>query len=162
MPKTPNKAPIADPKQDLPYGGGGASSSPYAAQLNSLYDQIINRKPFQYDLNGDLLYRQTADEYTQLGQQAMRDTMGTAASLTGGYGNSYADQVGNQAYQQYLTALNQQIPSYYDRAFQAYQAEGDRLLQKYQLAAAHPSTLASLTPSVSSTLSTAARTTANE
>lgn len=130
-------------------GASGGGSSPYVAQLNALYDQVMNRKPFQYDLNGDLLYRQMADQYTQLGQQAMRDTMGQAAALTGGYGNSYAQQVGNQAYQQYLTALNQQVPELYDRAYNAYQDETDRLLQQYELAAAHPSYLAALTPQTS-------------
>lgn len=128
------------------YGGGGANT-PYIQQLNALYDQIMNRKPFQYDLNGDLLYRQMADKYTQLGQQAMRDTMGQAAALTGGYGNSYAQQVGNQAYQQYLTYLNEQIPGLYDRAYNVWQNEGDRLLERYQLAAAHPGYLAALQPS---------------
>lgn len=129
------------------YNGGGNANAPYIEQLNSLYDQIMNRKPFQYDLNGDLLYRQMADQYTQLGQQAMRDTMGQAAALTGGYGNSYAQQVGNQAYQQYLTYLNEQIPGLYDRAYNVWQNEGDRLLERYQLAAAHPGYLAALQPS---------------
>lgn len=132
-------------------GGGSGSTSvdkaPYIEQLNSLYDQIMNRKPFQYDLNGDLLYRQMADQYTQLGQQAMRDTMGQAAALTGGYGNSYAELAGNQAYQQYLTALNQQIPDLYDRAYNVYQDDMDWLIQQYQLAAAHPEYLEALTPS---------------
>lgn len=128
-------------------GGGGNSNAPYIAQLNALYDQIMNRGPFKYDLNGDLLYRQMADQYTQLGQQAMRDTMGQAAALTGGYGNSYANMVGNQAYQQYLTALNEQIPSLYDRAYNVWQGEGDRLMQQYQLAAAHPGYLAAMRPS---------------
>lgn len=128
-------------------GGGGNAYAGYQAQLNSLYDQIMNRKPFRYDLNGDLLYRQMADQYTQLGQQAMRDTMGQAAALTGGYGNSYAQQVGNQAYQQYLTYLNEQIPSLYDRAYGVWQDEGDRLLEMYQLAAAHPGYLAAMQPS---------------
>lgn len=131
-------------------GGGGNPNAPYLAQLNALYDQIMNRKPFQYDLNGDLLYRQMADQYTQLGQKAMRDATGTAAGLTGGYGNSYANQVGNQAYQQYLTALNQNIPELYDRAYQAYLNQGDQLMQQYQLAAAHPGNLAVLQPSGSS------------
>lgn len=123
-----------------------AGNQPYVDQLNSLYDQIVNRKPFQYDLNGDLLYRQMADRYAQMGQQAMRDTMGQAAALTGGYGNSYANQVGNQAYQQYLTALNDNVPELWDRAYQVYQGEGDRLLQKYQLAAAHPGTIEAISP----------------
>lgn len=123
-----------------------AGNQPYVDQLNALYDQIMNRKPFQYDLNGDLLYKQMADRYTQMGQMAMRDATGTAAGLTGGYGNSYATQVGNQAYQQYLTALNDNIPSLYDRALQAYLAQGDQMLQQYQLAAAHPGNLEAIKP----------------
>lgn len=132
-------------------GGGqsytvNAGNQPYIQQLNSLYEQIMNRKPFQYDLNGDLLYRQMADQYTQLGQQAMRDTMGQAAALTGGYGNSYAQQVGNQAYQQHLTALNEQVPSLYEQALNAYLAQGDQMLQQYELAAQHPGVVEAISP----------------
>lgn len=133
-------------------GGGqrtytvNAGNEPYVDQLHSLYDQIVNRKPFQYDLNGDLLYREMADRYTQQGQQAMRDTMGQAAALTGGYGNSYANMVGNQAYQQYMTALNDNIPQLWDRAYQAYLTEGDQLMQKYELTAAHPGYVDALSP----------------
>ena len=124
----------------------GANNKPYMDQLNSLYDQIVNRKPFQYDLNGDLLYREIADRYTQMGRQAMRDATGVAAGLTGGYGNSYATQVGNQAYQQYLTALNDNIPQLWDRAYQAYQDQGNQLLQQYELTAAHPGYLDAISP----------------
>ena len=127
-------------------GGGSGGTSPYVQQLNTLYDQIMNRKPFQYDLNGDLLYQQMADQYTQLGRQASADAMGQAAALTGGYGNSYATQVGNQANQQYLTMLNQNIPELWDRAYQAYLNEGDQLLQQYELAAAHPGYVQALSP----------------
>lgn len=123
-----------------------AGNQPYVDQLHSLYDQIVNRKPFRYDLNGDLLYREMADRYTQLGQQAMRDTTGQAAALTGGYGNSYATQVGNQAYQQNMTALNDNIPQLWDRAYQAYLNEGDQLMQKYELTAAHPGYVEALSP----------------
>jgi hypothetical protein len=147
-PKTPT---ATDQQQQKPSGGTrtytvNAGNQPYVDQLNSLYDQIVNRKPFQYDLNGDLLYREVADRYTQQGQQAMRDTMGQAAALTGGYGNSYANQVGNQAYQQYLTALNDNIPKLWDRAYKAYLNEGDQLMQKYKLTAAHPGYVEALSP----------------
>ena len=130
----------------MAYVTSGANNAPYIQQLNTLYDQIMNRKPFQYDLNGDLLYRQMADQYTQLGRQASADAMGQAAALTGGYGNSYATQVGNQANQQYLTMLNQNSPELWDRAYQAYLTEGDQLLQQYELAAAHPGYVQALSP----------------
>jgi hypothetical protein len=76
----------------------------------------------------------------------MRDTTGQAAALAGGYGNSYANQVGNQAYQQHLTALNDNIPQLWDRAYQVYQDQGDQLMQQYQLAAAHPGYVEALSP----------------
>lgn len=120
-----------------PASGGNAARAPYMEQLNSLYNQIVNRGPFQYDLNGDMLYRQMADQYTQMGRQAMRDATGTAAGLTGGYGNSYANMVGNQAYQQYLTQLNNNIPELYDRAYAAWQDEGNQLLADYEATLAH-------------------------
>lgn len=115
-------------------GGGGYTQDPNAAQANALYQQLMSRGPFRYDLQGDMLYRQYADQYSMLGQQAMRDTMGTAAGLTGGYGNSWAGTMGQQAYQQYLGQLNGMIPDFYDRAYQAWQDQGDQLLQQYQLA----------------------------
>lgn len=123
-----------------------AGNQPYVNQLNALYEQIVNRKPFQYDLNGDLLYQQMADQYAQMGAQASRNAMGQAAALTGGYGNSYAQQVGTQANQQYMTALNQNIPDLYQQALNAYLAEGDRMMQQYELAAAHPGMLDAISP----------------
>lgn len=117
---------------------GGSSNDPYIAQANALYQQMMSRGPFRYDLQGDMLYRQYADQYSQMGKQAMQDAMGTATGLTGGYGNSYAQQVGNQAYQGYLGQLNAMVPEFYDRAYQAYLNEGDRLMEQYQLALQHP------------------------
>lgn len=112
----------------------GDYQSSYSGQLESIYNKIINREPFKYDLNGDMLYKQYADQYTRNGQQAMMDTMGQAAALTGGYGSSYASTAGNQAYQQYLTQLNSVIPDLYDRAYQRWQNEGTQLENQYSLA----------------------------
>lgn len=123
-----------------------ANNQPYVNQLNALYEQIVNRKPFQYDLNGDLLYKQMADQYAQMGAKASRNAMGEAAALTGGYGNSYAEQVGAQANQQYMTALNQNIPDLYQQALNAYLAEGERMMQQYELTAAHPGMLEAISP----------------
>ena len=116
-------------KQNAPQ----AYSSPYQAQLDDLYNKIVNRQPFQYDMNGDMLYQNAKEQYQQLGKQAMVDTMGQAAQLTGGYGNSYAQNVGNQAYQQYLLKLNEQLPTYYNLAMQRYNMEGDALNNQYGL-----------------------------
>jgi hypothetical protein len=109
----------------------GEFTSNYTNQLNNLYDQIINRKDFQYDLNSDTLYKQAKEQYVNLGKQAMMDTMGQAANLTGGYGNSYASTAGNQAYQSYLQKLNDNIPDYYNLALQKYNTEGENLYNKF-------------------------------
>jgi hypothetical protein len=102
-------------------------------KLSEVGQKISDYKPFRYNADEDPLYRQLADRYAQIGQQASRNVQGQAAALTGGYGNSYAAQVGNQAYQQYLTALNDQLPSLQANAQTAWANEYDQLLQLYQM-----------------------------
>ena len=114
-------------------GKPGNYQSQYQGQLESLYNQVMNRDPFRFNLNGDALYNQYRDQYTQLGQQAMMDTMGQAAALTGGYGNSYAQTAGQQAYQNYLTQLNNIVPELYQMAWDRYNQEGDALRDKLTL-----------------------------
>ena len=111
----------------------GDYQSQYKAQLDDIMNGLIDREPFKYDLNGDMLWQQYKDQYTTLGQQAMRDTMGNAAALSGGYGNSYASTVGNQAYQSYLQQLNERIPELYDRARNNYDKDLQWDLQAYEL-----------------------------
>ena len=100
-------------------------------QLNGWLNEIDNYEPFKYDLNADMLYRQAVDNYAMLGQQAMQDTMGNAAALTGGYGNSYAAAAGNQAYQQYITQANNMIPQFQQMAMDVWQSGLDQLLSQY-------------------------------
>lgn len=99
----------------------------YKDQTESLGQQLINYKPFTYDINSDVMYRQYKDQYQKLGQQAMADTMGQAAALTGGYGNSYAATVGNQAYQSYLQQLYDRIPELYNMALNNYNTNRSNL-----------------------------------
>lgn len=105
----------------------------YDQQLADLYEQIVNREKFNYDMNADALYQQYAQQYAQLGQLAMRDTMGQAAALTGGYGNSYAQTVGQQTYQQYLSQLNDKVPELYGLALDQYNREGQDMLNRYSI-----------------------------
>lgn len=109
----------------------GAFQSQYSAQLNNLLNQILNREAFSYDAASDPMYRMYREMYTQQGKQAMEDTMGRAAALTGGYGNSYATTAAQQAYQGSLQQLNQIIPELYAQARQAYADEGDLLMSQY-------------------------------
>ena len=102
-------------------------------QLADLYQQISTRPKFEYDVNGDPLYQQYKDQYIQQGKLAMRDTMGRAAALTGGYGSTYGQQVGQQAYDAYLKDLTATIPELYGVAYDKYKDAGDDLLKMYGL-----------------------------
>lgn len=102
--------------------------------LDAVIEKILNREPFSYDFNGDALYQQYKDKYIQQGRMAMQDTIGQASAMTGGYGNSYAASVGNQAYQSHLNNLNDVIPELYQLAYDKYAREGDELNNEYAIA----------------------------
>lgn len=111
----------------------GEYNSTWQDKLGTLYNDIANRKDFSYDFNGDALYQQYKDKYTQQAKMAMQDTMGQAAAMTGGYGNSYAATVGNQAYQATMQNLNDVIPELYQLALDRYNQEGQDLYNQYGL-----------------------------
>lgn len=111
----------------------GEYQSQWTEQLKTLMGQIMNREKFSYNFNEDALYQQYKDKYVQQGKMAMADTMGQAAALTGGYGSSYAQSVGQQAYQQSLDNLNDIVPELYQMALDKYNMEGQDLYNQYGL-----------------------------
>ena len=111
----------------------GAYQSRWEGQINDYLNQIMNRDPFSYNFNDDALYHQYKDIYTQQGLMAMMDTMGQASAMPGGYGNSYAQTVGQQAYNQQLSQLNNVLPELYQMAFDRYAYEGDQLKNNYNM-----------------------------
>lgn len=111
-----------------------AYSSAYSDRMNELIGNISKRK-FSYDVNADPLYQQYKHSYMTQGKQAMEDTIGKAAAMTGGYGNSYAAAAGNQAYNSYLDKLNDRLPELYQLAMQKYNLEGSDLQNLYSVLA---------------------------
>ena len=105
--------------------------SRYDERIRELYEQIASREPFRYDSATDPLYQQYRQSYTDLGRMAMRDTMGQASGLTGGYGSSYAQSAGQQQYDAYLRRLADVLPETYGMALDAWQAEGQDLQRRY-------------------------------
>ncbi len=99
--------------------------------LDSIKDRIQNYGDFSYDVNSDALYQQYAEQYMRQGKLAMQDAMGQAAAMTGGYGNSYAASVGNQAYQSYLQQLNDKVPELYQLALDRYNMGKEDLYSQY-------------------------------
>ena len=104
------------------------------AELERLYAAITGRHAFSYDPASDPVYNSYAQSYRRRGRLAMRDTMGQAAALTGGYGSSYAQSVGQQQYDSYLPSLGEALPELYGMAWQRYPAEGDALKTAWELA----------------------------
>ena len=104
------------------------------AELERLYAAITGRPAFSYDPASDPVYNSYAQSYQRRGRLSMRDTMGQAAALTGGYGSSYAQSVGQQQYDSYLQSLGEALPELYGMAWQRYNAEGDALKTAWELA----------------------------
>ena len=111
-------------------------NSKYSAQLDNILNQIQQPKEFKYSFDGDELFKYYADLYTQKGKQAAADVQGQAAALTGGYGNSYGQQVGQQTYDQYLLSLYDKGMDMRDRAYKQYQDQQQALQDQYNMLAA--------------------------
>lgn len=111
----------------------GEYQSQWDGELTELYNRIANRKPFSYDIGTDPVYQQYREQYQRQGRLAMQDTMGQAAALTGGYGSTYGEQVGQQAYNAYLQNLNDIVPDLYNAAYNRYRDEGTDLYNQYGL-----------------------------
>jgi hypothetical protein len=111
----------------------GEYQSQWQGMIDEYLGKIENRDPFSYDFNADALYQQYKDIYTQQGKMAMMDTMGQAQAMTGGYGNSYAQSVGQQAYNQQLNQLNEVMPQLYQMAYNRYADEGQQLKDMYNM-----------------------------
>ena len=109
-------------------------TSSYDGEIGRLFESIVQRPKFTYDAESDPLYGAYRDRYVREGRLAMRDTMGQAAHLTGGYGSSYGQAVGQQQYGAYLQKLSDAMPELYGAALKRWQAEGEQL--SGQLAAA--------------------------
>lgn len=116
-------------EQEMPSFSGS-----YDDEIGRLYDRIINREGFRYDMNSDPLYMSYRDRYTREGRLAMKSTMGQAAALTGGYGSSYSQAVGQEQYGAYLEKLGNVMPQLYSAAYSRYKSEGDALSEKYAMA----------------------------
>ena len=154
---TPTTAPTITPAPDAPtYDSstwdesekGSAAGSAYEAAkdavanygdfnfseqgwLDNIKDDIKNYGEFSYDVNSDALYQQYAEQYMRQGKLAMQDTMGQAAAMTGGLGNSYAATVGNQAYLSYLQQLNDRVPELYKLALDRHNMGKQDLYDQY-------------------------------
>jgi hypothetical protein len=100
----------------------GPYVSKYESTINELLDTIKNRKAFDVtsDTNYSALYDQYAERYKAQAQRAMNDAMASANTQTGGYGSSYGQIAGQQAYDRTMEGLNDQNINLMNLAYQMY------------------------------------------
>lgn len=116
--------------------GGLKAPSAYQSQYTSQMDNILNTlnsRKFSYDVNKDAMFQSLKQLYNDQARSNMADAQGQAAALTGGYGNSYATAVGQQAAQSTQEQLADRIPELQQLALSRYQQEGTDLQNQYAM-----------------------------
>lgn len=101
--------------------------SPYADQIQDLFDSIQNRDPFTYSPDSDVSYQAYAEKYRNAGQKARDDTLASAAAMTGGIPSSYAMTAAQQAQNNYNAALSDVLPQLEQLAYNKYLNEGSEM-----------------------------------
>jgi len=105
-------APVIDPYKSI-----------YSDEIKGLADKVANRDPFSYNQNKDPAFQAYAEQYLNLGNRAMTDTLGQVAANTGGVASSYAVSAAGQAKSQYNQQLMGVIPELMNAAYNRYQGE---------------------------------------
>lgn len=101
-------------------------------ELDSLAGQIESRPDFKFKVDHEALYDYYKGEYDRQGREAKLDTEAKGAALTGGYGNSYARQAGQQAYEEQVEGLQENVaPDLWQMALDKYTREGKALVDRY-------------------------------
>lgn len=119
-------------KQEKERAGEPVYKGSYEKELEQSREKINSRPGFSYDPGWDGLFLQQRDIYAENGRRAMRDTMGQAAALTGGYGSSYSQSLGQQSYDESMRALGDIVPELYELAYQRYLGEGEELWREHE------------------------------
>lgn len=97
-------------------------------RINTILEQILNRKDFSYDAESDPLYQQYAAMYRREGDRAMKNTMAEAAASAGGM-NTYAVTAAQQANNYYNSQLNDKIPELYQLAYEMYLNDKESMVE---------------------------------
>ncbi len=110
------------------------SSAGWLGQMQGYLQQIQDKGSYQFKPEESGLWQAYKDQYVNAGQRAMKDTIGQAAGLTGGYGNTYAQAAGQQQYNQYLSQLNAMLPQVAEQERAAWNADLDALYRQMDAA----------------------------
>ena len=103
-------------------------STGYGANKTASDDYMERYKNHNFNFNANALYNQYAPQYQKQARLGMEDAIGRASALTGGYGSSYAQGVGQQAYYNQMDKLDDRILDLYNIAYGQYRDEKNDLL----------------------------------
>lgn len=106
------------------------------AEMDKAFRALTESGEFSYDPDADPVYQAYAERYLRQGRDAMEDTMGAAAALTGGYGSTYAQTAAQKAYEGYLGRLNDVLPDLYGAAYRRHREQQSDAEQRYGYARA--------------------------
>ena len=109
----------------------GEFSSAYTDKANAALAEIENMGEFKYNPATDIGYQAARKQYTAGGKQAMKDTLGTATELTGGYDNSYAQAAAQQTFNNYMAELANMMPQFENQAYGRYQDQKNQKIDYY-------------------------------
>lgn len=100
-------------------------NSKYTApeDMSALKEKILNQEEFKYNPAADPTYMNYAKQYAKNAKLGMKDTLGAAAGLTGGYNNSYAQTAAQQVYDSTMQELANLIPDLEQNAYGRYRDE---------------------------------------
>ena len=106
---------------------GDADYTAAKARMDAAFRALTEGGHFSYDPDADPVYQAYASRYLREGRAAMEDTLGRTASLTGGYGSSYASAAAQQMYEAYLGRLHDVLPELYAAAWKRHrERQSDR------------------------------------
>lgn len=95
----------------------------YDKQLSDLYEKIMNPGEVQLRRGERPALSAVPRDVHARGQGGHAGHDGAGVGVTGGYGSTYAQSVGQQQYDAYLQKLNEVVPELYSQARQAYNDE---------------------------------------
>lgn len=114
------------------YKTGGIYAN--VANVDELFDQIMNQEKFSYDPQTDQLFQMYKKQYDAQGTRAMKNAMGVGTAYSGGYNSSAAQTAAQSTYNSYLSALNDKVSETYQNALGMYKQNQQNLLDRYNIA----------------------------
>ena len=106
----------------------------YYGDVSKLFNEVMNQKQFSYDPKEDMLFQAYKRQYQNQGGRAMKNQMGAAAALSGGYNSSAAQTSAQAAYQNFMNALSEKAAETYQNALDMYRYDRQNTVDKFNTA----------------------------